>query len=280
MKSAKLRGMVFVLPVLAGMLVFFLVPLALSVRYAFVRGAGDSSFVGFQNFLDLFHNPAFSLAVKNTLVFAGVGVPAVLVLSLWLATSLATRDSALRRIMLLPMVMPVAAALMGWSAILGEQGLLPALLNLLGFGRINFLGDKGARWTLIFLYIVKNFGYMTIILSSAIATIPRDHREAFAMDSRSAFWFTIKIVIPQIAPVVFFVIILCIVNCFQIFREVFSLYGFYPPNSLYMIQNFLNNNFLKLNYSRLCTASILVTLAVAMLSAVYLNFSDKGGEDR
>ena len=278
MKSAKYRGMVFVLPVFAGMLVFFLVPLFLSVRYAFIRGVEDTRFVGIQNFLDLFHNPAFLLAVKNTLIFAGIGVPAVVVLALWLSTELGVHDSALRRIMLLPMVMPVAAALMGWSAILGDQGLAALLAEFLGRGPIPFFGDKGARWTLIFLYVVKNFGYMTIILSSAIATIPEDQWEAYALDSGSVFWFTVKIVVPQIAPVIFFVIILCIVNCFQIFREVFSLYEFYPPNSLYMIQNFLNNNFLKLNYSRLCTASILVTLAVAVLSAVYLHFGDKGGE--
>lgn len=280
MKSAKVRGMVFVLPILAGMMVFFLVPLFLSVRYAFIRGVEDTRFVGFQNFLDLFHNPAFLLAVKNTLVFAGIGVPAVVALSLWLATALSNGDSSLRRFMLLPMVMPVAASLMGWSAILGDQGLVPAMIEALGMGQVNFLGDKGARWTLLFLYVVKNFGYMTIILSSAIAMIPQDHHEAFALDSCSSFWFTVKIVVPQIAPVIFFVIILCVVNCFQIFREVFSLYGFYPPNSLYMIQNFLNNNFLKLNYSRLCTASILVTLAVAVLSALYLHFAEKGGGEK
>ncbi|NCB05127.1 MAG: sugar ABC transporter permease, partial [Clostridia bacterium] len=135
--------------------------------------------------------------------------------------------------------------------------------------------DPTARWVMLLVFVVKNLGYMVIIFSGALAGMPKEYKEVFSLDSRSLFSYARRVIIPLLTPVIFFVVILSLINCFQIYREVFGLYGQYPPNSLYMLQNFMNNNFLKLNYHRLCSASFLVTMTIGLVVAVYLRVQDR-----
>lgn len=255
----------YILPGFAGLLTFFVIPFGISFRYIFGQGIVEAEFAGLGNFRDLWGNAAFQLAVRNTAIFTLIAVPLLTLSALLLALYL-DESRFVRASLLAPMMMPVASALLGWSAIFGPAGILG---NLLG-SSAGYLDDPYARWVMLFIYFIKNLGYMTIILSGAIAGIPRELKEAFSLESSSTLQYARHIAAPMIAPVLFFVVILSTVNCFQIFREVYGLYGTTPPGSLYMLQSFMNNNFLKLNYNRLCTASFLVTMAVALLISVYL----------
>jgi len=55
------------------------------------------------------------------------------------------------------------------------------------------------------------------------------------------------------------------VHSFQIFREVYALYGVKPPQSLYLLQHFMNNNFYKLNYQRLSTAAFILIIVISVM---------------
>lgn len=264
MKRSK-TAYLYILPGFAGLLTFFVIPFGISFRYIFGQGIVEAEFAGLGNFRDLWGNAAFQLAVRNTAIFTLIAVPLLTLSALLLALYL-DESRFVRASLLAPMMMPVASALLGWSAIFGPAGILG---NLLG-SSAGYLDDPYARWVMLFIYFIKNLGYMTIILSGAIAGIPRELKEAFSLESSSTLQYARHIAAPMIAPVLFFVVILSTVNCFQIFREVYGFYGTTPPGSLYMLQSFMNNNFLKLNYNRLCTASFLVTMAVALLISVYL----------
>lgn len=259
------QALLYILPGFSGLLVFFGIPFAVSFRYIFGQGAVEAEFAGLSNFRDLWGNAAFQLAIKNTAVFTFISVPLLTVSALLLALYL-DESRFVRASLLAPMMMPVASALLGWSAIFGPEGILG---NLMG-NSAGYLEDPYARWVMVFIYFIKNLGYMTIILSGAIASIPKELKEAFSLESSSTLQYARHIAAPMIAPVIFFVVILSTVNCFQIFREIYGLYGTMPPSSLYMLQNFMNNNFLKLNYNRLCTASFLVTMAIALFISAYL----------
>lgn len=267
---------IYLLPGLIGLIVFFIAPFIISFRYIFGAGVADIRFAGLQNFRALMDNPAFILAVKNTAIFIIIAVPVLTVSSFMLALYL-SESRFVRASLLAPMMMPVASALLGWSAVFGAGGILG---QLLGTG-LNYMEEPYARWVMIFIFFIKNLGYMTIIFSGAIAGIPKELKEAFSLDSSSTLQYARHVAAPMVTPVIFFVVILSTVNCFQIFREVYGLYGNDPPRSLYMLQSFMNNNFLKLNYNRLCTASFLVTMLIALLISVYLYYQhrqEKGGK--
>ena len=47
------------------------------------------------------------------------------------------------------------------------------------------------------------------------------------------------------------------VNSFRIFKEIYLLYGSYPAESIYTLQNYMNNHFLKMSYQNLSTAAVI-----------------------
>ena len=120
---------------------------------------------------------------------------------------------------------------------------------------------------------------MIVIFAGAISTLEKEYKEAFLLDSNSNLKYSIKIVIPLITPIIFFVVILSIINSFQMFREVYGLYGNYPPNTVYSLQHFMNNNFMKLNYQRLSTAAFILIAGISILVSVFLKFQKKFLED-
>lgn len=275
-RNGRCSGITYILPGFLGLCAFFILPFIISIRYMFTKGSLALRFVGFDNFKELLHNPAFLLALKNTCIFMAVSVPAVTLGALFLAIFMEENSNRFVRLALLaPMAMPVASALLGWNAIFGIDGLIGFIARAFGGTGRDYLQDPYARWVMIFIFLVKNLGYMTIIFAGAVGGIPKEYHDVYSLDSNSTIKYTFRVVVPIIAPVIFFVVILCFVNGFQIFREVFGLYGNYPPDSLYMLQNFMNNNFAKLNYNRLCTASFLVSMSVAAAISAYLYLQRK-----
>mgnify|MGYP000867900842 CR=1 FL=1 len=248
----------------------------MSLYYTFTKGVAEKRFVGFENFVDLAGNTAFQLSVRNSLAFIAVGVPVIVVISLAFSIMMSDRLYRFPRwAMLSPIIVPVASALMGWSVVFGNRGLVNSILNLLGMDAVEFFGIKYARAVMIFIFIIKNTGYMSVIFTGALSSISREYKEAFFLDSKSEIKYACKIVIPLIAPIIFFVVILCTVNSFQMFREVYAMYGNAPPLNVYLLQNFMNNNFFKLNYQRLSTAAFIVIMCISIVVASFLKFQKK-----
>lgn len=276
MEGKKAYGWYFILPGLIGVLAFYIIPFFLSLYYTFTKGISKVQFVGLDNFKELFNNPAFLLAAKNTLTFILIGVPIVTILSLFLSLIMSEKLYRFPRwAMLSPMIVPVASALMGWQVVFGNNGVANKILEFLGKHQVSFFGEDNAMKILILIFIIKNTGYMLIIFTGAVSSLSKEYKEAFFLDSNSNFKYAFKIVIPLIAPIIFFVVILSIVNSFQMFREVYTLYGNSPPNSVYLLQNFMNNNFYKLNYQRLSTAAFIIVIGISMLIIGFLRFQDK-----
>lgn len=279
MKKRGKQGLLYILPGFSGLCIFYIIPFFISLRYVFTRGIRKIEFSGLENFKELMNNPAFCLAAQNTIIFTAIAVPLLTGLSLFLAIILQdSQNRFIRWALLTPMMMPVASALLGWEAIFTSGGLLDKIIQAMGGAGQNYLQDPYARPVLILVFLIKNLGYMTLIFSGAISSMNREYREVFVLDSNSILKYLFYIVIPMLSPVIFFVSVISTVNCFQIFREVNGLYGDYPPDSLYMLQNFMNNNFEKLNYSKLCTAAFLVSIIIAVVVSLYLCVQNKAIE--
>lgn len=276
MGNRRVYGWYFILPGLIGVLAFYIIPFLLSIYYTLTKGISEIEFVALDNFKELLNNPAFLIAAKNSLTFILIGVPIVAMLSLFLSIMMEEKLYRFPRwAMLSPMILPVASALMGWQVILGNNGMINRVLDFLGRHQIAFFGEDNAMKILILIFIIKNTGYMLIIFTGAVSSLSKEYKEAFFLDSNSSFKYAIRIVIPLIAPIIFFVVILSIVNSFQMFREVYALYGNAPPNTVYLLQNFMNNNFYKLNYQRLSTAAFILVIGISILIIGFLRFQDK-----
>lgn len=279
MIKSKYSGWIFILPGLAGVLIFYIIPFFMSLFYIFTKGVAQKNFAGIENIAELIGNPAFRLAAKNSLMFIVTGVPVITITALAFSMMMADKLYRFPRwAMLSPIIIPVASALMGWSAVFGEAGLINRALLYFGKGTVDFFGSKYAAATIIFIFIIKNIGYMSVIFTGALSSINKEYKEAFFLETNSKLKYALKIVIPLLAPIIFFVVILSIVNSFQMFREVYALYGSTPPLNVYLLQNFMNNNFFKLNYQRLSTAAFIVIMSISVVVASFLKFQKKHSE--
>lgn len=91
------------------------------------------------------------------------------------------------------------------------------------------------------------------------------------MDGAGAFTKFRKITVPCLQPTMFFVIVLSVVNGFKIFRETFLITGAYPDESVYMLQNYMNNMFSKADYGRMTSAAfIITTIIVGFMFMIFL----------
>ena len=76
-----LASMCFSGPSFLGMLAFYIIPFLIVVYYSFTAGLTDHSFAGLKNYINVWQNGAFKIAVKNTFTFTGLSVPLAVVLS-------------------------------------------------------------------------------------------------------------------------------------------------------------------------------------------------------
>lgn len=118
---------------------------------------------------------------------------------------------------------------------------------------------------MVALYLLKNVGYLSVILSGAIRALPTELRDSYVLDSNSETGYVFYILLPQLKGTLLFCGTVAIMNYFLMFRDIYALYGSNPPEELYMLQHFMNRNFYQLNYQHLSTAAFLTVLVMVIL---------------
>ena len=262
------KGYALIAPMLAGFLLFYVVPFGQVVWDSLSQGTGKSQlFVGFYNYQRMFQNKMFFTAFGNTLKFLGLGLPLVLLLAYGLALFLksrARRSPVLRGVFLLPYVMPVAGTVLLIDLLFSERGLINRLLLALGLPLADWLQSPAAFWVMLLLYLWKSAGYAVVLLLSGLLTIPPEHYQVAQVEGASAAQAFRFVTMPQMWYALFLALVFSLINAFQCFREMFLVGGEHPHESVYMLQHFLNNSFESLNYQRLSVASVLLFLVIAL----------------
>lgn len=278
-----LHASCFLGPSFLGVLLFFIVPFGVVVYYSLIQGPMNHSFVGLQNFINVWNNGAFQTAVKNTLTFTGVTVPLAVVLSLSLALMLECRiplKSQFRTFFLSPMVVPVASIILVWQVLFHYNGVVNEFLSVFGADKIDWLKSDYCMVVVVLLFLWKNLGYFMILFMAALNNIPRTLLEVADVEGASPLHKFFKIKLRYLSPTVLFVTILAMINSFKVFREIYLLTGDYPYTGLYMIQHFMNNMFgNSLDYQRLSAAAVLMAIAMVILIAILFAVENWFGKD-
>ncbi|WP_214320339.1 carbohydrate ABC transporter permease [Nonomuraea sediminis] len=186
--------------------------------------AGDSTFVGLDNYAELFADPDFWNSVLNTVgMFVLASVPQLLI-ALVLA-SLLNRPlrglTFLRMGVLAPMITSIAAVAIVFSQLFSrDAGLANWVIGLFGAAPVDWQADKWSSWTAIATMVDWRWtGYNALIYLAAMQSIPRDVYEAAELDGASKarqFW---RITIPMIKPAVIFTVIMSTIGGMQLFTE-------------------------------------------------------------
>lgn len=265
-------AILFIFPSLLGIVVFYIVPYIICLIKSLYAG---QEFVGLKNYIQLFSNNTFLLALKNTAIFTFTAIPLLMIISFLLALflhSFQKISSFFRSAFLIPVVVPVASLICVWQVVFDDYGFTNNLLNLIGLNKIEFFNSEFSMVMIIIIYIWKYCGFCVILFTAGLANVNHSLYESARLDGANGFQLVTRITIPLITPTIFFVFLMEIIYSFKIFREVFALFGEYPNKNVYFLQNFINNNYYNLNYPRLSSASIIMSVMIIALMFVFFMF--------
>lgn len=278
----RLTGLAFLAPSLLGVLLFFVLPFGVVVWYSLIDSPLNRNFVFLDNFRALFSNGAFLLAAKNTAVFSAAAVPLAVALSLLLAVLLESRipgKSVFRMIFLSPVMVPVASVVLIWQVVFHDHGVLNSILVRIGLIRIDWLRSRGNQLVVITLFLWKNLGYNMVLFAAALGNVPKDLLEAADMDGAGPVYRFFRIKLRFLSPTLLFVTVLSLINSFKVFREVWLLAGDYPLEGMYMLQHFINNTFGRLEYDKLTSAAVVMSLVMMVVVGILFLAENRFGKD-
>jgi multiple sugar transport system permease protein len=228
----------YLAPVLIGFAVFTLGPILATLYLSFTHYeiGGSSTFVGAQNYRELFQSDLFWQVVRQSFWYVVLYVPLSVVASLALALLLERPIAGLsmfRTIYFLPVVTSMVAAAIVWTWLYnGELGLLRFVLAKVGIDSPRWLEDP--KWALPAIAIMgvwKNAGYNMMIFLAGLANVPKDMLEAARLDGARPASRFFRITLPIISPVLFFVTIVTTISAFQIFEQTYVMTKGGPANS-------------------------------------------------
>ena len=258
----------FLLPGLAGLLLFYVAPFFGGIWYSLTDGSFENTFVGFRNYTAVWQNPMFQLGLKNTLELSLICAPLLFLLSFVISVvvnRMRPAGSVFRNTALLPYLMPSSAVLIIWLLWFDYGGPVNHLITALGGSRIEWLQGAPLRFPVVLLFLWKNMGFCIVIFLAALQAIPVSLYEYATLEGASFPRQAFTITLPLIVPSAFLVFILCWVNAFRIFKEVYFIGGAYPDEPIYTLQNYMNNMYSKLNYQNVTTAAYSFAVIVFVL---------------
>ncbi|WP_313165498.1 sugar ABC transporter permease [Sedimentibacter sp.] len=269
----------FILPSLAGVSIFYLIPFADVVRRSVTEGMG-ASFVGLRNYITVLENEAFLLASANTVKFMLLCIPLLLIFSLLFGVmikSLNGKAGIYKTAFLVPLAVPVASIVLMWRFLFHENGFFSILAVSISGNPIDFMNTDLAVYVLIISYLWKNTGYDMILWIAGLSGIPSSLYEAASVDGAGRFKQFFYITLPNLRGMLFIIFILSLINSFKVFREAYLIGGNYPHTSMYMLQHLFNNWFVALDIEKLCAGAVIISIATSALIIFFRN-SIQGGK--
>jgi alpha-glucoside transport system permease protein len=273
----KIEPYVFIGPVLLLIGLFVVWPTLQSIRLSFMEEAidGSTTWVGFQNFKDLFAEDYFASMVVNNLMWIAI-VP-ILTVSLGLAIAQfannvgSRQEKIFKSIFFMPMTISFVSAAVIWRYIYAyapegqnQVGILNTIwLKFGGSPQVWFQIEafKLNNILLMVILIWLSAGYSMVLLSAAIKSVPEDTLEAGRVDGASTSQIFFKIVLPQIWPTALAVFITTLIGAMKVFDIVLAMTGG-NYNTTVLAQTFYLEYFIYGNTGKAMATVVILILAI------------------
>ena len=225
-------GFAFISPWLIGFLAFTAMPVLFSLYYSFTEYdiLAFPVFSGLRNFRQMLGDELFWKSLSVTFFYAFVSVPLRLAFAFCVALLFKRASAAVRiyqAVYYLPSIVggSIAVAVM-WRRLFMADGALNAALRAIGINSTtSWIGlPATAIWTLIIL-AVWQFGSSMLIFLAGLRQIPSTYYEAAQIDGANAFRRFLSVTLPQMTPVIFFNLVMQLINGFTVFTQAFVVSG-------------------------------------------------------
>lgn len=241
-KKRDYQAFIYIMPWILGFLILQLYPFITSLFYSFTDytiGA-KAGWKGFENYIKLFtRDNEFWNSVKVTMLYTLYTVPGKLVMALAVAVFL-NREikgiNLIRTLYYIPSLFggSVAIAIL-WKLMFLDNGVINAILTVFHLPNVQFLGDTRYALKTICSLEIWQFGSSMVMFLAALKQVPRSLYEASQIDGASKVKQFFSITIPQITPIIFFNMIMQMIQALQNFTSAFVITEGGPLKSTYVL---------------------------------------------
>ena len=228
----NVAGYLFISPWLIGFMAFAIIPIVMSMYYSLASYdiLGSPVFSGLSNFVRMGKDPLFWKSLAVTFTFAFISVPLRLVFAFFLAV-LFKRALRMIRIYQAAYYLPslvggsIAVAVI-WRRMFSADGLVNTFLQSLGIPvSVSWLGNVNTALWVIILLSIWQFGSSMLIFLAGLRQIPKTYYEAASIDGAGWAIKFFRITLPQMTPIIFFNLIMQLINGFTVFNQAFIISG-------------------------------------------------------
>lgn len=277
-KSERTAAYLFVVPAVVLLAAFLIYPALQTIRYAFtdynLMRPDRIKFSGINNFIELFQDKNFWIAVKNTLHFTVLVVPFQTALALALALLISSRRrgvSIFRAAYFSPQVTSMVVVAILWTVLYNsnpDSGLLNALLVKLGMEPCGFLNDpKTSMNSIIFMSAWQGAGYQMMIFLAGLQGIPKEQYEAASIDGAGKVKSFFYVTLPGLKNVIQYVIMITVIQAMKLFTQPYVMTKGGPQNSTRTLVYYVyEQGFQKRNFGYACAVAAVFFVIVISLS--------------
>ena len=276
-------GYLFLLPWLIGLVLIVAGPMLASLYLSFTNYSliQAPEWTGLENYLRMLDDPRLHKSISVTFIYVIVGVPAQLIVALAIAMLLNEGMKGLalyRSIFYLPSMLGASVAIaVLWRQMFEVDGLVNQVLRLFGFpATTSWIADpQFALWTIILLH-VWTFGSPMVIFLAGLRQIPGMYYEAASVDGASRWAQFRKITLPLLSPIIFFNLVLQIINAFQTFTQAFVVSngsGGPADETLFYTLYLYQRGFVQFQMGYAAAMAWLLVVIVAAFTAINFFFS-------
>lgn len=253
---------------------FLLVPIVIALVASFTDYAviGDFDWVGVSNYIRVFEDPIFWVALRNTAYYTALFVPLGLIVALGTALLLNRSSKAVRifrTLFYIPVISSTVATASIWFWLLNPQyGLFNVVLGWFGIKGPAWLYDS--QWAMIAIVLMSvwaGFGANMIIFLAALQGVPRELIEAARLDGASSWRVFWHVTLPAISRTTFLITTLLLIAAFQVFDQAYVLTKGGPGNStLTLVYYIYDRGFGRLEMGYASALSFILFLIILVFS--------------
>jgi len=280
-KAGGISRLLFLLPLIAIFGAFSWYPIVRLVLISLQHtNEVTTTWVGFQNFSEVLHDPLFPIALRNTAEFAGLallfGYPIPLVAAV-LMSEVRKRRGLYAALAYLPVVIPPVVAVLLWKTFYagGPGGVFNTILGWFGIPPQQWIQSIGqAMPSLVLESTWANAGATVIIYLAALTSVNPELYEAASVDGAGLWKKIWHVTLPQMRTVLLVTMILQIIGTAQVFLEPYLFTSGGPDNAtmtiLLLIYNYAFGNSLGASYGEAAALSLMLVAFLAVFSLIYL----------
>lgn len=276
----------YITPWLIGFSLFTIIPMISSLIYSLQTisvldlGVGGT-FVGLQNYKDIFNDDIFIASIGNTFfyAFAKTFISLALALTFSILLNQKFRGNKIARILVyLPAIIPTVASVMVWAQLFSKDfSLINYFLSFFGVAPIDWMSYQNSMGSVLLMGIWTTIGPNMLICLAALQGVPNELMEAAELDGAGPIRKLFSIIIPTISPTLFFISITGIIGGLQAYAEMQLLVGA-TDKTLTMAWNVILNAFSldgtkTMGYA--CAQAWVLFVIIIIFTGIYFKVSNK-----